>query len=285
MATPSAFPAKERVRIVLSGMAVVAMEMGTVSELLAAIAWPIVLVGLAIAFYGPITKLLAREDVSVTTPGGFSIAAKGRQAATNGLLTAAATRGDAMESSGTVEERVDVASAVRESLDRPPRLLWVDDHPSNNRYERAAFEALDILIDLSTSTDDALARVRRDGPYDVVISDMKRPEGDQAGYALLKALRAEGVTTPFVIYASSRAPEYFDEAVRRGAIGCTNSPTELLQMVTGALRRSAAHSTRQRPARPPMPPATQPVQPQERPLVARPAAPSGEQPGEPARQT
>lgn len=45
-----------------------------------------------------------------------------------------------------------------------------------------------------------------------------------------------GVVTPFVVYASSREREHFDESVRRGAVGCTNLPSELIELVTNALR-------------------------------------------------
>lgn len=114
------------------------------------------------------------------------------------------------------------------------RALWVDDRPDNNRFERQALEALGIDIDLSTSTDDALERIGRRS-YDVIISDMGRPPDARAGYTLLDQLRSTGNQTPFVIYASSRAPEHVRESRAHGAIGCTNSPQELIAMVTTAL--------------------------------------------------
>ena len=110
----------------------------------------------------------------------------------------------------------------------------MDDRPGNNVLERQALEALGIQIDLSTSTEDALEKIRRRS-YDLVISDMGRPPDARAGYTLLDKLRETGNKMPFVIYASSRAPEHVREAREHGAIGCTNLPQELVEMVTTAL--------------------------------------------------
>jgi CheY-like chemotaxis protein len=114
------------------------------------------------------------------------------------------------------------------------RILWVDDRPDNNRFERQALEALGIRIELSTSTDDALMMIR-DGPYDLIISDMGRPPDERAGYTLLDALRDDGDQTPFVIYAGSRAAKHVQEARQHGAIGSTNLHHELFAIVTKAI--------------------------------------------------
>lgn len=90
-------------------------------------------------------------------------------------------------------------------------------------------------VSLSASTEDALLAIARHGPFDVVISDMGRDQNDLAGYELLGLLRRGGIVTPYVIYASSGAPEHFDEAVRRGAMGSTNRPDELIRLVSSAL--------------------------------------------------
>jgi CheY-like chemotaxis protein len=110
----------------------------------------------------------------------------------------------------------------------------VDDRPSNNVHERQALEAVGITFVLATSTEDALEKLRRQS-FDAIISDMGRPPDSQAGYTLLDKLREAGNRTAFIIYASSRAPEHRAEARRRGAIGCTNRPDELFEMVLSAL--------------------------------------------------
>jgi CheY-like chemotaxis protein len=113
-------------------------------------------------------------------------------------------------------------------------ILWVDDKPDNNRYERQALEALGIRWILSTSTEDALAKTQH-RTFDAIISDMGRPPDDRAGYTLVDALRSCGDRTPFIIYARSRAPEHIAEARRHGALGCTSRPHELIEMVLEAV--------------------------------------------------
>jgi len=55
---------------------------------------------------------------------------------------------------------------------------------------------------------------------------------------LLDMLRARGIKTPYIIYASSKSPEHLAESQRHGAIGCTNDPYELFKYVVECLRAS-----------------------------------------------
>jgi CheY-like chemotaxis protein len=114
-------------------------------------------------------------------------------------------------------------------------VLWVDDRPENNIYERQALEQLGIQFTISTSTEDALEKLQH-GNYSVIISDMGRPRDKQAGYTLLEEIRKRGVTTPFIIYAGSRGIEYTTETRRRGGLGTTNMPIELFEMVVDAIK-------------------------------------------------
>ncbi len=126
------------------------------------------------------------------------------------------------------------ATAVARSAPRVPKVLWVDDRPDNNVHERAALEAAGFSVHMATTTEEAEKRVAAER-FDVIISDMARPEGAQAGYDLLKQLRDAKNETPYIIYASSAAPEQRSEAQRRGALDCTNDPNELLELVTRAI--------------------------------------------------
>jgi CheY-like chemotaxis protein len=123
---------------------------------------------------------------------------------------------------------------MAESRMNQARILWVDDKPENNIYERQAFEALGTVFTLAVSTRDAL-KILGLNRFAAIISDMGREEGAQEGYVLLDAIRSQGDRTPFFIYASSNLPEHEIEAVRRGAQGSTNDPRELFQMVTGQM--------------------------------------------------
>lgn len=146
----------------------------------------------------------------------------------------------ALDAAGRVLRAADAASHISHEPgdDWRRRILWVDDRPNNNLYERQVFESLGLTFDLSLSTDDALERLSR-SRYGAIISDMGRREGPREGYKLLAAVRGGGArhkTTPFFIYAGSSAPEHKREAAERGAQGCTNMANELVDMVSEALR-------------------------------------------------
>ena len=110
------------------------------------------------------------------------------------------------------------------------KILWVDDNPENNQYERHAFEAAGLQVSLVLSTNEALERLAQD-LYVAVISDMGRQEGPREGYVLLDTLRAQNNDIPLYFYSSSDAPEHKQETHEHGGQGCTNDPIELFDMV------------------------------------------------------
>lgn len=114
------------------------------------------------------------------------------------------------------------------------QILWVDDRPNQNIYERKAMEAMGLDFTLALSTEEAL-QILSKRRFGAVISDMGRKEGPREGYALLEALRAKDPSTPFFIYAGSNAPEQKREAALRGAQGSTNIAEDLIDMVTRSL--------------------------------------------------
>lgn len=114
------------------------------------------------------------------------------------------------------------------------RVLWVDDRPENNVYERQAFQAQGIEFSLALSTNEALD-ILKTNKFSAIISDMGRKEGPKEGYVLLDKLRSLGDTTPFVIYAGSNLPEHKKQAREHGAIGSTNRADELFQLVMGTI--------------------------------------------------
>jgi CheY-like chemotaxis protein len=115
------------------------------------------------------------------------------------------------------------------------RILWVDNHPENNVYERRALEQQGLQISIALSTDQALEVLGRDR-FAAIISDMGRKEGPEEGYVLLDELRKSGNQTPFIIYAGSNLPEHKQMAKERGALGSTNRAQELFQLVMSAVK-------------------------------------------------
>jgi CheY-like chemotaxis protein len=209
-----------------------------VAQLLGVLVWPAVVLFFIVWFRHALAGFLGNlGELSVKAPGGLEATAK-RQEAAVALGAAVAVHAPSDGAPGPVADPREIAEALPSPRDQRrlqgSRVLWVDDRPSNNVFERQALEALGIQIDLSTSTGDALEKIRRRS-YDLIISDMGRPPDARAGYTLLDTLRETGNKTPFVIYASSRAPEHVREAREHGAIGSTNRPQELVEMVTTAL--------------------------------------------------
>jgi CheY-like chemotaxis protein len=168
--------------------------------------------------------------------GAVSLVSAGRDEAARGVREEQTLGALAEDAAGRVLRSVEV---TRNLGDRPDqvwqkRILWVDDRPGNNVYERGAFESLGLDVKTSRSTDEAMGLLENE-EFGAIISDMGRPEGPREGYRLLELVRARDKRTPFFIYAGSRAPEHQREALNRGAQGTTNVAGELLDMVTAAL--------------------------------------------------
>lgn len=169
---------------------------GIIVSLVGICAWPLI-AGLVLRYFGPSLKLFLSkaEDISVKAgPSGIEVSAK-KQIEAAALLGAATAQKQAQADSAgqiaTPESANSIARAVVETITPSvaqhvvgAHVLWVDDRPSNNIYERAALEALGIRVTISPSTEDALRKMRMTR-YAAIISDMGRPSDQQAGYTLL----------------------------------------------------------------------------------------------------
>ena len=109
-------------------------------------------------------------------------------------------------------------------------ILWVDDRPENNVYERNTLEQYGLIFTLALSTQQALHCMKHKD-FALIISDMGRKEGKHEGYVLLDAIRKNDKKIPFIIYAGSKKQEHKNETLKRGGQGCTNSPSELIDLV------------------------------------------------------
>ena len=210
-----------------------------VAQLVGVLIWPAVLVFFLIRFRHSLADFLGNlGEFSFKAPGLEASAKRQQVEAAAALGAAIATRAPAEGAPATATDPRDVVEALPTPRSQRrlqgKRILWVDDRPENNHFERQALEALGVRIDLSTSTEEALQK-NKQRSYDLIISDMGRPPDARAGYTFLDELRRTGDKTPFIIYAGSRAPELVEEARRHGAIGSTNMPQELIAMATKAL--------------------------------------------------
>jgi CheY-like chemotaxis protein len=195
--------------------------MSDIVDLVAAIVWPVIILGFLWYFRKPIrTQLLPR----ITGFQGFGVQLT---FAAQALTAATDKRPDISDSSRSAA----VARLQREGhVLNGTRILWVDDTPSNNFNERRLFERAGAIIDPALSTTEALKATHLH-PYDLIISDWKRGKEENAGPDLVKALRAHSNRTPVVFYAG-----YVEGRQRGEAIGLTNRPDELLHIVLDALQ-------------------------------------------------
>lgn len=222
-----------------------------IAELLGVLIWPAVAVFVLVKFGSSLREFFGSLGELTFKAAGVEATAKRRQLDAAVALGAAVAKtagdvpADPIDAAQRARDVVDVIAervntrTVREARGR--RVLWVDDRPANNVLERRSLEAVGVTFDLSTSTDDALARLANT-PYDAVISDMGRPPDPRAGYTLLDAMRQRGDKTPFVIYAGSNAVEHKKEAAQHGAMGSTNRADELFTLVLRALGIGGARS-------------------------------------------
>lgn len=164
---------------------------------------------------------------------------KMKMSAVASLATATAKQPDGDNNESTQQQLNSIVEIV--SKTRPQKttesgrnwrnkILWVDDRPENNIYERKAFESQGIEFSLALSTNEAI-EILKNNKYAAIISDMGRKEGSQEGYVLLEKIRKSGLQTPFFIYAGSNLPEHKMMALERGAQGSTNRAQELFEMV------------------------------------------------------
>jgi CheY-like chemotaxis protein len=216
----------------------------TLTKLIGVLIWPVIFV-ITLAMFGSTLKdFFSNLGEFSFKGGGIEATAKRKQEATAALVAAAVSRPESVATpASAAQDARQAAAVVAESV--TPRVirrasgatvLWVDDRPNNNIYERQSLSALGVSFVLATSTEEALDLLAKHS-FDAVISDMGRPPDERAGYTLLDKLRAFGNTTPFVIYAGSNAPEHKAEAKARGAIGSTNRAAELFEYVLAAINR------------------------------------------------
>lgn len=112
------------------------------------------------------------------------------------------------------------------------RILWVDDNPENNGWERGVFTSLGADCIAAKSTPGAIAELTA-GEFDLVLSDIRRGQNPTEGIKAIPMLRAVRPNIPIIFYVGhlkSTIPP-------KGAQGITNHPNELIHLVLDQLER------------------------------------------------
>jgi len=124
---------------------------------------------------------------------------------------------------------------------RAARVLWVDDHPSNNEYERQLLRRHGIVFDNVVSTKEAIEQLVNES-YDLVITDLGRSaSSDRSNDAGANFLDEPAVRTggpPVIVYAGRWAVAHREELKRRGAVDVMRDREQLIDTVLGSLGRS-----------------------------------------------
>ncbi|WOT05651.1 winged helix-turn-helix domain-containing protein [Shewanella youngdeokensis] len=117
-----------------------------------------------------------------------------------------------------------------ESTQTLGRVLWIDDHPQNNLMEKAYFQALNIEVYSTLTSEEAMVLLSR-YQYEAVISDMERHGDSLAGLKLLQSMRAAGHQVDFYIYTFEDEAGLIDTITRSGGQGVLVDSESLYEQV------------------------------------------------------
>lgn len=212
----------------------------TIVDVIGSLAWPALVLTVFLVLKEPLKEMIRSVRSLSVSAAGLEGTVTVKENVATALTAAAATKSgvdvstagviaEARTAAGRAVELVGSAEAVSTKFG-----LWVDDIPENNRYERAALEALGLRFDLCRSTEEA-GQLLKPERYSVIVSDMSRPPDGTAGLTLLDLLRDRQIRTPCIIYAGTATPQQIAETKGRGGAGQTSDPNELVEMVATAL--------------------------------------------------
>lgn len=138
------------------------------------------------------------------------------------------------------QRALDRAQRERKLLDGA-EILWVDDHPSDNRNESRMLRSFGAMTTFACTTEEALTALRdaheQKRPFHMILSDISRDyptPNPRAGVDMLPRLADAGTHLPVVFYVGRLDPT---AGVPAGAFGITNRPDELLNLTLDALAR------------------------------------------------
>jgi len=153
-------------------------------------------------------------------------------------------RSASMLSGPLLGQQIDaLVAAVPQLASRPrgaARVLWVDDKPANNEYERSLLRPKGLVFDNVVSTTEAIEQLVT-STYDLVITDLgRRWSSDRsldAGRNLLSHPAITNGGPPVIVYAGRGAAAQEKQLRDLGAFGVSHDREHLLDLVNQALGR------------------------------------------------
>ena len=119
------------------------------------------------------------------------------------------------------------------------RVLIADDEEGVRESLRLILSVDDDILSVPDG-EQAMEAVNRQGPFDLILLDIKMPKRD--GLDVLRQVKAKGLSTPIVMLTAYQSVELAKEAVKLGASDYVVKPfsrEQVLSAVRGAL---SAHS-------------------------------------------
>ncbi|WBC16991.1 response regulator [Micromonospora sp. WMMA1998] len=207
--------------------------MADIMRAVATLAWPLLVVVILI-YLLPAVRRLLRESHSVDVEvGGARVSVQTASNETRKLIEDLQDRVN--ELSALVDRGQEPSVEPMGSHPAPRGILWVDDEPGGNLYERARATDGGYEVVQATSTETALKLLEGMTPT-VIVSDVGRTENGRfnptAGLDLVRELRRRGDLTPVVFYTSPRGVALVrHDAELLTNVSCTASPTELARIL------------------------------------------------------
>jgi len=196
---------------------------------LSSLAWPVIFGILLYKFHKPIQTLIesARGRKFTIKVAGNELTMEEASEQQRKIVN------DVQSRLAEIEKRLEGKAEISlnngtESAPRSKRILWVDDNPKNNSYLIASIQEKGHSIDIALTTDEGIRKFKENN-YDIVISDMSRPEDKKAGMTLAKAIQSIRSDVPYFIYCGGWAARNMrEEALSAGVTYITSSGTALL---------------------------------------------------------
>ena len=204
-------------------------------QAVASVLWPLVVACLLVFLLPTLRSTIRRSDSINVEIAGTKVSVQRASDELRKLISDLQDRINELERTGNEGEPTYPAYAPPRDVRRS--VLWVDDRVEANVFERARLRDAHYRVVLAESTTTALNLRQSDGPFDVIISDMRRIESGgqlnpRAGLDLLKAIRRSGDLTPVIFYSSTQslAPVRL-ELDTENAVSYTTSPSELMALI------------------------------------------------------
>ena len=111
--------------------------------------------------------------------------------------------------------------------------IWIDDFPSNNRYESKVLKSVGVKIDYAKSSEEGYEMLKTKN-YELILSDIARNDINDEGLRFHKKLIDESIYIPLVFYTGFVDKE---KGVPPYAFGIADLPNELIHLVLDVIER------------------------------------------------